>query len=271
MKRVYQLFIVLLAAVFLSGCSKGKLAEKDARIATLERELQEARTKLENQKNDFRDAQRRKMEEWSADCDQKLFALKDERTMIERELRLEVASLKKQALALEGRLKAAEKAALPPAPQPVVAATATEAVPVTPPPPVAPVQVTPRIVEVPRVPVAAVNPVTVSSVLGETIVSGVHTTTTYEATGETVKDRYGKETPVTRPVQVPVEQFEYRVSFTAENTTGAALEFSARAGIVSKVFRLAPGEKAEFNVPSAKGASLQVGAAGSVQSFEVKY
>ena len=115
-------------------------------------------------------------------------------------------------------------------------------------------------------------PLEVFAIAGEEVIVHTRTRTRAVETEETYRDDYGNVKPVMDWEDVPVNDYEYRVTFSARNLTDRPLNLTARAGVDREKFEVAPNTiLTNATLRSALGSGLFIEAAGKTKRFDVEY
>lgn len=237
-------------ALALAGCAPeaddgpSELDLHSARITQLEQRLAGLDIKIDHQTARTEEALQQKAKEHAdavADLKNRMTAVEERETSLEtslRNVRTDLAELK------ESRVQPAVAGSAPPAPTDDFITS----------------------------PGDDLFPLRVLDVAGRQVVTGTHRTTQEVETDRAYRDPFGDKIPVMETKEVEVNEYGYRVAFSAENLTRTAKELSASAGAATTTRTLGPGETlTNITVESAVGADLAVTAGGQTRRFPVQY
>lgn len=117
-----------------------------------------------------------------------------------------------------------------------------------------------------------VFPIRVLDVTGRRVVTGSYTVTRDVDTGEVYRDEFGERRRKFVPRQETVREYGYRVDFSLENLSDRPVEITARAGLRTQSWTLAPRAAAtNLSIEAARGSALQLMVGGLSRSFPVTF
>jgi hypothetical protein len=262
MNRVSR-WIVILALPALCGCpatqdNADPSVEKPSDVLFREEQQKEQDHRLQLLENQMSDMARR--------YEQQLRESEAQRTRDEREYMATIESLGKlleeknsRIDKLERELEAAREAR---------GAAPQEQTPA----PTINVTTTPENTMPPPMPPTFSFPVRIFDVSGERIQTGAHSIRRAVQTDEYYRDDFGNKRPVIEWIEEEVPEYGYRVRFSAENLQSTNVAFSARAGVVTEDFDIAPGTTiSNTSIKAALGSSLMVMSGGRSKSYRITY